>query len=206
MAHLRLCRGGGPSFIDDCVTALEEIGVDGVLSPPLPRAAQKTWRDASFEHHADLALLRRELDHIPPPGHMVMTGGDTDIAEALRIDAAAFDEFWRFDHNSLAEAMASTPRSILHVVRTEGDALAGFAVSGIGTTIAYLQRLAVDPERQGMGIGRSLVRSSARWAKREGAHSLILNTQLDNAAAIGLYESEGFTVLSEPLAVLKRAV
>jgi len=112
MAHLRLCRGGGPSFIDDCVDALGDVGVSGVLSPPLPRAAQKSWCDASFVHHADLALLRRELDHIPPPGHLVTPGGDADIDEALRIDAAAFDDFWQFDRWALREAMAATPRSI----------------------------------------------------------------------------------------------
>jgi len=206
MAHLRLCRGGGPSFIDDCVDALGDVGVSGVLSPPLPRAAQKSWCDASFVHHADLALLRRELDHIPPPGHLVTPGGDADIDEALRIDAAAFDDFWQFDRWALREAMAATPRSIFQVVRNSTGGLAGFALSGVGTTIAYLQRLAVDPAAQGIGIGRSLVRSSARWAKREGAHALMLNTQVGNEAAIGLYESEGFSVLSEPLAVLKRAV
>jgi ribosomal protein S18 acetylase RimI-like enzyme len=31
----------------------------------------------------------------------------------------------------------------------------------------------------------------------------LLNTQLENEPAIRLYESEGFRVLSEPLAVLK---
>jgi len=206
MAHLRLCRGGGPSFIDDCVDALGEVGVTGVLSPPLPPSAQKSWRDASFDRHADLALFRRELDRIPPPGHLVVAGTEEDLDEALRIDAAAFDDFWQFDRRALVEAMAATPRSVFQVVRHPSGGLAGFAVSGAGTTIAYLQRLAVDPESQGSGIGRSLVRSSARWAKREGAHALILNTQLDNAPAIGLYHSEGFAVLDEPLAVLKRAV
>lgn len=206
MAHLRLCRGSGPSFIDDCVGALGAIGVSGVLSPPLPRSAQKTWCDASFEHHADLALLRRPLDRIAPPRHLVLTGTDEDLDEALRIDAAAFDDFWQFDRTALVEAMRATPRSVFQVVRNPSGGLAGFAVSGAGSTIAYLQRVAVDPVSQGTGIGRSLVRSSARWAKRGGAHALILNTQLDNARAIQLYQSEGFAMLEEPLAVLKRAV
>jgi ribosomal protein S18 acetylase RimI-like enzyme len=206
MAHLRLCRGGGSSFIDDCVDALVEVGVDAVISQPLPRSAQKTWSEAGFTRHADLALLRRSLDHIPPPGHLVTEGGEGDVDESLRIDRAAFDDFWHFDRQAFVEAMAATPRSILQVVRHPSGGLAGFAVSGVGTTIAYLQRLAVDPASQGMGIGRSLVRASARWAKRAGATALMLNTQTDNAPAIGLYESEGFTVLEEPLAVLRRAV
>jgi ribosomal-protein-alanine N-acetyltransferase len=92
---------------------------------------------------------------------------------------------------------------VIHVVRKAGGGLAGFAITGVGVTIAYLQRLAVDPASQGRGIGRSLVRTSAKWAAREGARSLMLNTQLDNGPAIRLYETEGFEILSEPLAVLK---
>jgi ribosomal protein S18 acetylase RimI-like enzyme len=105
----------------------------------------------------------------------------------------------------MLEAMAATPHSVLHVVRSGSGGLAGFAVSGAGSSLAYLQRLAVDPGSQGRGIGRSLVRSSARWAKRMGSRVLMLNTQVGNEGAIALYESEGFVTLEEPLAVLKSA-
>ena len=38
-----------------------------VLSPPLlPRSAQKSWRDAEFEPHAQPALVRRRLGKVPP--------------------------------------------------------------------------------------------------------------------------------------------
>jgi len=205
MAHLRLVRGGGSSFIDDCVETLLDLEISAVLSPPLPRLARTPWEAAGFDLWADLTLLRRTLDRIPPPSHIVLTGDDDDLTEVLRIDASAFDEIWRFDCRALNEAMAATPTSILHVARNAEGGLAGFAVTGAGQTIAYLQRLAVDPRWQGQGIGRSLVRTSARWAKRAGARALMLNTQADNVPAIALYESEGFQLLEEPLAVLRRA-
>lgn len=205
MAHLRLVRGGGSSFIGDCVETLIGLGTTAVLSPPLPRSAQVAWAEAGFDLYADLTLMRLTLDRIAPPGHLVLTGGEGDIPEALRIDATAFDEFWRFDRWALEEAMEATPASVLHVVRSPEEGLAGFAVTGTGTTISYLQRLAVDPRWQGQGIGRSLVRASARWAKRSGSRALMLNTQTDNEGAIGLYESEGFHLLDEPLAVLRKA-
>lgn len=202
LAHLRMQRGSS-SFIGDCVEALDEMGAPGVLSPPLPRSAQRLWLEAGFEPYAELALLRLDLVDVPAPDHLVIQGTNSDIREALRIDAAAFDEFWRFDRNAMDEAISSTRVSAIHVVRNASGGLAGFAVTGIGVTIAYLQRLAVDPAGQGRGIGRSLVRTSARWARREGARTLMLNTQLDNEPAIRLYESEGFQVLPEPLSVLK---
>lgn len=205
MAHLRLVRGGGSSFIGDCVDTLIGLGTSAVLSPPLPRSARIAWEEAGFDLWADLTLMRRCLDRIPPPGHLVLKGSEDDIPEALRIDAAAFDEFWRFDKWALTEAMQATEESMLHVVRSSEGGLAGFAVTGAAQTIAYLQRLAVDPRWQGQGIGRSLVRASARWAKRTGSRALMLNTQTENVGAIGLYEAEGFSVLEEPLAVLSKA-
>jgi len=205
MAHLRLVRGGGPSFIGDCVETLLGLGISAVLSPPLPRSARTAWEAAGFDLHADLTLMRLSLDRTPPPSHLVQTGDSSNIPEALRIDAAAFDEFWKFDGRALDEAMAATSSAVLHVVPNPDNGLAGFAVTGAGQTIAYLQRLAVDPRWQAQGIGRSLVRTSARWAKRAGTGALMLNTQTDNVSAIGLYESEGFHPLEDPLAVLSRA-
>ena len=204
LAHLRLVRGGGPTFIDDCSDALAEVGAAGVLSPPLPRTAQSMWCDAGFAPYASLSLMRRRLGKVPPPGHLVVEGSDSDITEALRIDAAAFDEFWRFDEYALAEAMTSTPRTVLHTVGAPDGGLCGYAVTGVGATLSYLQRVAVDPRFQGAGIGRALVRASARWAAKAGAVAIMLNTQIENTPAIALYESEGFDTLDEPLEVLIR--
>ena len=74
---------------------------------------------------------------------------------------------------------------------------------GYGSAISYLQRVAVHPDWQGQGMGRSLVRVSARKARASGAHVMLLNTQLDNGCAIALYESEGFVRLPDPLALLR---
>lgn len=202
MAHLRLLRGGGSSFIADCVDTLRAIGASKVLSPPLPPSAQQAWHAAAFRPHAELALMRRTLTRIGPPDHLVLTGSERDYGEALRVDAAAFDDFWQFDRRALIEAVESTPTSVVHVVRNGDGGLCGYAVTGAGSTVAYLQRVAVDPAAQRRGIGRSLVRTSALWSRRRGATALMLNTPVGNHAAIALYESEGFITLPEPLSVL----
>lgn len=202
MAHLRPLRGGGSAFLSDCVEAIHGIADSRVLSPPLPRSAQQAWHEASFEPHADLALMRRDLDRIGSPDHLVLLGDETDYDEALRIDAAAFPDFWRFDRHALLEAITATPSSVFHVVRNDAGGLSGYAVSGVGNSIAYLQRVAVDPTDQGNGIGRSLIRTAALWARRQQARAIMLNTPVGNVPASCLYESEGYTTLPEPLAVL----
>jgi ribosomal protein S18 acetylase RimI-like enzyme len=205
MAHLRMDRGS-PSFIDDCGRALCKLaGVNGVLSPPLPPSAQSPWRAAGFDTYANLELMRRDLGHLAPPDHLVAAGDLSDLHEALRIDGDAFDEFWRFDRTAMLEALNSTARSAMHVVRRPGGGLAGFAITGMGIAISYLQRVAVDPRWQGRGIGRSLVRTSARWAERQGAQAIVLNTPAGNRTSTNLYESEDFRLLDEGLAVLHRS-
>ena len=183
-AHLRLIRGG-PAFIHISTEELLTVGAPGVISPPLPSSAQRAWISSGFEHHTDLGLLRLDLTQTPrAPSHLVMKGSRADLVEAIRIDSAAFDPFWRLDEAGLTEAMGATPTAEIVVIRDGDEGLCGFAVVGYGSALAYLQRLAVDVPWQGQGMGRSLVRVAARNARSRGATALLLNTQTDNQAAL----------------------
>jgi GNAT superfamily N-acetyltransferase len=202
-AHLRLVRGGS-GFLDDCVLRLLELGAPSVLSTPLAVSARKPWEAAGFKPAIELALLRLSLDRdIPGPDHLVQRPADVSIDSLLCIDAAAFDTFWRFDSTAISEAMHATARSDVLVISDGADGAAGYAVVGFGHAISYLQRVAVHPDWQGQGMGRSLVRSAARSAKRAGSKALLLNTQAENTPAITLYNSEGYVLLPETLSVLR---
>jgi ribosomal protein S18 acetylase RimI-like enzyme len=202
-ASLRLVRGGAP-FLSACVAQLAKLGAASAISPPLPSNARTAWQTAGFEPFIDLALMRMSLDEQPrPPRHLVVEAPDIDIDELLRLDAAAFDGFWRFDRNGLTEAIEATGKSCILIIRDGEGHPAGFAIVGFGNAISYLQRVAVDPQWQGQGMGRSLVRVAARKARASGAQVMLLNTQLDNNCAINLYQSEGFVRLPESLALLR---
>jgi len=204
MAHFRVERGGS-GFLADCAdTLLQLAGVTGVLSSPLLPGARRPWEEAGFTLHARLILLRRELTGLAEPAHVVEDGDRRDLGEALAVDRAAFEPFWRLDLLGLREAMGATPRSAVHLVRRPGGALTGFAITGVGSSLAYLQRLAVDPAWQSRGIGRSLVRTAAAWAHRQGAAALLLNTHDGRHSAAAFYESEGFRTVTRDLAVLGR--
>ena len=204
-ASLRLVRGGG-GFLGACAEQLFELGVPSVLSPPLPPAARGAWLDAGFSPTLDLALMRLALEEQPRcPDHLVVDGDAIGRTSLLDIDRAAFSDFWRFDANGLDEAIQATSTSDILVIRDQNSGAAGFAVVGYGSAIAYLQRVAVHPDWQGRGMGRSLVRVAARRARASGARVMLLNTQFDNRAAIDLYESEGFVLLPEPLTLMRRS-
>jgi len=202
-ASLRLLRGGS-SFLEACVTRLLNLDVEGVISPPLPLSAQRSWQQAGFQQYIDLALMRKSLDKAESsPDHLVVEKPDTDIADLLAIDTVAFPPFWRFNRGALEEAISATSRSTtLVILGSSGEPIA-YAIVGFGSAIAYLQRVAVHPEWQGHGMGRSLIRVVSRKARSSGARVLLLNTQLDNDSAMSLYEDEGFVTLPEPLTLLR---
>ncbi|HEX5895095.1 MAG TPA: GNAT family N-acetyltransferase [Thermoleophilaceae bacterium] len=62
-----------------------------------------------------------------------------------------------------------------------------------GELDAYLEELYVAPERRGEGLGRALLEAAMQAARDAGATHIDLGTSEDDVAAIGLYESAGFT-------------
>jgi ribosomal protein S18 acetylase RimI-like enzyme len=58
---------------------------------------------------------------------------------------------------------------------------------------AYLQELYVAPAVRGKGLGRAMIDEVIALARGAGADHLDLNTSDGDTAAIGLYESSGFT-------------
>lgn len=202
-ATLRLLRGGR-SFLSACSSRVIDCGAPSVLSPPLPTSSLRTWEAAGYALFLRLALMRLSLDKQPrPPDHLVVESGIDRLDDLLAIDTAAFDRFWHFDRLGLTEALEATTNSRVLIIRDSDGNPTSYAIVGFGSAIAYLQRVAVHPDWQGQGMGRSLVRVAARKAREQGARVMLLNTQVDNIPALRLYESEGYVRLPEPLCLLR---
>ena len=85
------------------------------------------------------------------------------------------------------------------VVLLAGDGPEGLAQVQFRASIwakapdAYLAELYVVRERRGDGLGRALLEAAIELGREAGAAVIDLNTSDDDLAAIGLYESSGFT-------------
>lgn len=111
-------------------------------------------------------------------------------AEALTaLHARAFEppqlglSYWRGARN--------TPPNLC-LVAEAGGALAGYCdgfLAGEGGDVASV---AVDPARQGQGIGRVLLAAFLAEARARGASLIHLEVSVANAPALGLYEALGF--------------
>lgn len=71
----------------------------------------------------------------------------------------------------------------------------GATLAPVEAGTAYLSRLAVAPEVAGRGLGRWLVAQAVDRARALDAAHLVVDVAADNARALALYESAGFTRL-----------
>jgi ribosomal protein S18 acetylase RimI-like enzyme len=62
-----------------------------------------------------------------------------------------------------------------------------------GTPEGYIEELYVAPDQRGKGLGRALLDGALQLCRERGAKYVGLGTATDDVAAIGLYESAGFT-------------
>ncbi len=131
----------------------------------------------------------------------VRPAGAGDAAEVARL----LDAFNReFDWPSPGvEALTENARCMLErgemTVLLGGDGPDGLAELRFRRSVwtgeldAHLEELYVAPERRGEGLGRALLEAAMQAARDAGATHIDLGTSEDDTAAIGLYESAGFT-------------
>jgi len=127
--------------------------------------------------------------------------GDFDVVCAL--DAAAFDEPWRYPPALMRPAFA---RAFAVTVAVCADGIVGYACSLLHRAHGHIVRLAVHPALRLRGIGAGLLADSVARLHRAGAQAVSLNTQSDNRAAQRLYRRLGFIPLDEKPAVLHKPI
>jgi ribosomal protein S18 acetylase RimI-like enzyme len=206
IAYIAPLADGAPAAVEAvrrCCEVLGERGYHEVITAALGPAESRGFIEAGFEVRERLHLLAHDLLDVPaPPPATLRRGRRVDRTVALDVDARSFDTFWRLDGGGFEEALGATPSSRFRVADAEQRVVA-YAVSGRAGTRGFLQRLAVDPDHQGHGLGRALAIDGLRWMKRRGADRALVNTQERNDAALSLYQRLGFRLQPGGLAVLQ---
>jgi len=203
---IRSGRSPTADEIQRCIGALDRRGVERAVTPALSPFEAEPFYQAGFQLFERLHLLSCRLADTTTTAS---TGPARNVAgrpwherSVLAVDARAFKGFWRFDKLALAEARSATPSRRFRVAKVGND-IVGYAVTGRAGPRGYLQRLAVDPEAQGQGIGTMLVHDSFDWLRRRGAEESLVNTQETNLTALSLYERLGYRRQPEGLLVLR---
>jgi len=61
----------------------------------------------------------------------------------------------------------------------------------------YLDTISVNPNAQGKGIGKQLIKAGIDWAKQLGHHTVGLLVEQNNGRALKLYQNMGFVTQNE---------
>ena len=163
---------------------------------------------AGFRHQRDLLQMRVALPlrERPawPPGIEVrpfVPGEDGDAWLAVNNRAfAGHPEQGGWVEATLARRVAEPwfdPKGFLLAV--DADGLAGYCWTKIHPAtdadpeLGEIFVIGVDPSRQGSGLGRALVVAGLASLADRGVRTGMLFVDGDNEAAVGLYESLGFT-------------
>jgi mycothiol synthase len=163
-----------------------------------------------------LLQMRRPLDGVDPQPAPALPAGvtvhpfrpGTDEAAWLEVNARAFaahPEQGRWTPEDLAVREAEPwfdPAGFFLAWRAEpaGPRLLGFhwtKVHPAGETadrpIGEVYVLGIDPDAQGLGLGRALTDLGLAHLRRAGLSSVLLYVEEGNTAAVTLYERTGFT-------------
>jgi ribosomal protein S18 acetylase RimI-like enzyme len=192
--------------LDEWAHRLQALGYTRVRTTALNPSAGLRAEAAGYQRIQELVLLEHrspERATFGRRGDLVRTRrlSASEHGAASTIDLAAFGDQWALEPYAIDSVCTATPRSR---VRGAGSPLAGYAISGRDAKQGFLQRLAVHPDQQRHGIGLALVHDSLQWLARWRVRRVLVNTPVDNAAALELYRRAGFTPMSERLGVYQQ--
>lgn len=157
-----------------------------------------------FKVETLVTLERPVTGEVGIPGKVlpVRLAGEEDIADCRLIAAAAlrWDRFHADPRIEDAKADALKAdwiendirgRSDVTLVVEAMDKVAGFCALLLRNDRAVIDLIAVAPDNQGQGIGRSLVVAALNWL-RSKAIVLQVGTQAGNPSSLSFYRSMGF--------------
>lgn len=196
-----------PSEVQAVIDTVARSGVRRLVTGALAPIEQGPFLAVGFELHDRLHLLRHDLVDLPaarPVTARLRRARRADHDAALVVDARAFDPFWRLDRAGLHDAIGATSAARFRVA--DLARVVGYAVTGRAGDRGYLQRLAVEPEHRGQGLGAALVLDGLRWLRRRHVATAVVNTQVANVGALALYRRLGFVPQPTGLTVLTLVV
>ncbi len=130
---------------------------------------------------------------------------DNDVSEIKRITRKAFSlyakEIRKQDH---VEALFETDEQILgdikdkhvYLCEVDGRTMGAVRFEVLGDGIAYLSRLAVDPDAQSIGIGGLLLEKVRQECEKLGVRAITLHTASKMRSSVAFYLKNGYYIHS----------
>jgi GNAT superfamily N-acetyltransferase len=133
----------------------------------------------------------------------VARGGELLLRPATPADVPRLTELVRAAYGHYIEHIGGRPRPMSDdyadvvgkqqvIVAERGGEIAGLIVLGVGDEGFGVDNVAVDPPRQGTGVGRALLERAEAEARRAGFDSIYLYTHEGMSENLALYARIGY--------------
>jgi ribosomal protein S18 acetylase RimI-like enzyme len=185
-------------------TYLEGSHHEPVYMEFIPASFSSSLESVGFAEHSE--YIDHWL-HDLRPVDKVHGRGDTDLRRAVPADFAAISSITRQCVDQSRGFTVETPESLMEwnsgthnqiIVAFSGCQILGHALLSLygfdspKGTVLWLRELAVQPESQRQGIGKSILIHAMNWGCERGATRSFLHCDSKNVAAIRLYERYGY--------------
>ncbi len=139
------------------------------------------WRYQPWAAHASDGIRIRRMT-------------ESDLPAVERTDNASFHPLWQ---NPLETLERAYKQSLFATVAEAESGIVGYQLTTGSGQRAHLARLAVNPDMQGHGVGRTLLADLFTKLMRNSITRLTVNTQSDNNTSLSLYQKMGFVRTGE---------
>jgi ribosomal-protein-alanine N-acetyltransferase len=192
-----------PLLIADLMEVARGLGFTRLLGPLVPESSALPYLESGMRVIERILVLRLDrparthADGREPAGVTLRAATARDLPVLASLDAACFEPFWHYDLRFLTR-LARTGRIVL----AEEDGVAiGYTLATVRGSDGSLGRLAVAPSARRHGVGRLLTAEAVTWMAEQGARTVVLSTQEENAPSRALYRRSGFRELPGALLV-----
>ena len=198
-------KRGGEYFLKKCLD--EARSKDIIFNSSLVNSKQgKPWLRAGWRVSSTLYLytylFTKPLTNNSKSRNFEVEKLDQDsFEEIVSLDKEIFNPYWRSSSLSLLDTLRSCNDTTLYTHKKKGRLLA-YAIVGVTMRSSFLQRFAVHPEVQGVGLGTSMLDNVLIDMNEKKMISIKLNTQPNNKTAQKLYENKGFFLSNQELLVM----
>jgi ribosomal protein S18 acetylase RimI-like enzyme len=174
-----------------------DIGSDMWLAPRLATFG--------YVHDTYVIIYTKRSMNEPSAGNpaiRIRNAEIVDLAAVAEIDRRCFEAQWVKDSTIIGAALINTPCFL--VAEDQGRVIGyAYATSHYNGRQVHLVRIAVHPDWRGSAVGVRLLSEVVRFARKNGADTLTLNTQEYNTHARRLYEWFGFRRTGERQLILR---
>ncbi|MDP9795833.1 ribosomal protein S18 acetylase RimI-like enzyme [Catenuloplanes nepalensis] len=144
-------------------------------------------------HAGEFGAFRASVMNLTVDSLITSVGLAAEVARAKTFDELCASLPLGFD----------TPGHVLLIGESEGERIGAawfglrhpHAIAGCG----FLHMLTVDPDHRGRGLGRALLSAVEAEARARGCESLELNVFGTDKAAVGLYDTAGYDLITQQL-------